>query len=449
MGGNYSDEYVELMVAKNEKLLQEAVPLALGDYWLSLSEGSFHRIQDLRYWLNEAGRNATREGKLDAALEFHLAALTLWERLWTSPSTNTFQSGQARPSVQEPLVDWAAAEGQTNERIQRAIAALDKIYPPVTERQSAPDSIASISDWTPPPRILATHEQLREIVQGETPTRLLGKEANIDSYVAVMSNELPLERARALTILDFFTIAQAVQWRDVIWQVNQQLLQEWSKRKVLDSDERVSEDLGVNLRNKIQVANSNGYFNRYDARWLPDTPPYVWLRTSPFLRREMEKNRSLGDWLASVVNTEIAAWGLRQQLAVLAYKADHGTYPEFLADLVPEYLTFVPIDPYSGRQFEYRPHGLSLDLRFRNYPHEWIPANTPLLWSVGANDQQPELTFLTESSDPSDVSDEKLVRREVYQFIGNVNWYDPLIFLLPTQPFQLPADEEPAAAEEP
>jgi hypothetical protein len=215
----------------------------------------------------------------------------------------------------------------------------------------------------------------------------------------------------------------------------------------VEGSERRIENMGAALREKVRTAWSIGSARASDWQWPPGFPPYEWLRTSPFLRMELLMSRN-SSWLASVANTEVAAWGLRQQLAVLAYKADHRKYPEFLTDLVPEYLPFVPIDPYSGRQFEYRPHGLSLDLRFRNDPHEWIPANSPLLWSVGAGDQQPELTFLTESSDPADVSNEKLVRREVYQFNGNVNWHDPLIFLLPTSPKSL-ADEDSKTADPP
>jgi hypothetical protein len=43
--------------------------------------------------------------------------------------------------------------------------------------------------------------------------------------------------------------------------------------------------------------------------------------------------------------------------ALVAYFADHGRYPEKLADLVPEYLAAIPPDPLTDREYTYRAHG--------------------------------------------------------------------------------------------
>ena len=43
-------------------------------------------------------------------------------------------------------------------------------------------------------------------------------------------------------------------------------------------------------------------------------------------------------------------------LALMAFKADHGSTPDRLADLAPAYLTSVPKDPFSGKDFIYRPN---------------------------------------------------------------------------------------------
>ena len=42
-------------------------------------------------------------------------------------------------------------------------------------------------------------------------------------------------------------------------------------------------------------------------------------------------------------------------LALRAHHADHGNYPPKLDSLVPEYLTEVPLDPFCGKSFVYRP----------------------------------------------------------------------------------------------
>ena len=41
-------------------------------------------------------------------------------------------------------------------------------------------------------------------------------------------------------------------------------------------------------------------------------------------------------------------------LALRCYRLDHGELPPALADLVPEYLAEVPVDPFSGRPLVYR-----------------------------------------------------------------------------------------------
>ena len=49
---------------------------------------------------------------------------------------------------------------------------------------------------------------------------------------------------------------------------------------------------------------------------------------------------------------------LRLQLALLAYRAEHGELPSDLKQLVPKELPKLPADLYSGQQFLYRPAGM-------------------------------------------------------------------------------------------
>jgi len=57
-------------------------------------------------------------------------------------------------------------------------------------------------------------------------------------------------------------------------------------------------------------------------------------------------------------------------LAIRLYEHDHGSWPEALDELVPEYLPAEPFDPFDAemRPFQYRPHG-----------------EPPILYSVGPN----------------------------------------------------------------
>ncbi len=46
---------------------------------------------------------------------------------------------------------------------------------------------------------------------------------------------------------------------------------------------------------------------------------------------------------------------LRIDLALRAYRADHEKYPQALESLAPQYLSEIPLDPFSGQPFVYRP----------------------------------------------------------------------------------------------
>ena len=45
---------------------------------------------------------------------------------------------------------------------------------------------------------------------------------------------------------------------------------------------------------------------------------------------------------------------LRITLMLAAYRADHGTYPEELDDVTPDYFIEVPIDPFVEASFHYQ-----------------------------------------------------------------------------------------------
>ena len=47
----------------------------------------------------------------------------------------------------------------------------------------------------------------------------------------------------------------------------------------------------------------------------------------------------------------------RLAFALAAYRADRGTYPAKLADLVPKYVAKVPQDIFSAAELHYRPEG--------------------------------------------------------------------------------------------
>ena len=115
-----------------------------------------------------------------------------------------------------------------------------------------------------------------------------------------------------------------------------------------------------------------------------------------------------------------------------------------LADLVPDYiprrpddtnLSQVPrtlINPYSGHQFAYVPHGLDLPLD-ANLRNGRLPANTPLFWSTGIDNANPMRADYKYFDNDDKVPNAEPIERQmsVYRFLAPGNgWADALIFPL-------------------
>jgi hypothetical protein len=101
-------------------------------------------------------------------------------------------------------------------------------------------------------------------------------------------------------------------------------------------------------------------------------------------------------------NEEFVRWvarcrGLKLQVALIAYRLDHGDYPSRLEDLVPEYLDQLPDDPYGEGTFRYEAAGFDGVLGYgydpdpnRSSPLQSIPAHEPVLWSPGLENRRIE-----------------------------------------------------------
>lgn len=91
---------------------------------------------------------------------------------------------------------------------------------------------------------------------------------------------------------------------------------------------------------------------------------------------------------------------LRLQLALLAYRAQHGELPSELNQLVPNPLAKLPVDVYSGQDFIYRPQGLPYPIvktpRSNNVVDASIDSDdvlkpgTPFIASIGPYLEKPQ-----------------------------------------------------------
>lgn len=93
---------------------------------------------------------------------------------------------------------------------------------------------------------------------------------------------------------------------------------------------------------------------------------------------------ALDDLPDSYVNRETRQRAMRIILALHAYRIENGAFPNRLEQLVGRYLHSVPIDPWSGEYFGYRPRGFDEPVTFGRPGRTTFAAGTPLVWSKGA-----------------------------------------------------------------
>jgi hypothetical protein len=132
-----------------------------------------------------------------------------------------------------------------------------------------------------------------------------------------------------------------------------------------------------------------GRFHYEDWR---QRPLFTEVETTPLLQGLVWPQATL-----QCVEAEFRQTALRRatliQLALRAYRKDHGRWPSQLKDLAEKYLSPFPVDPYSGQMFWYFPHGRSEITRW-GVGLEWklpgrkervreVAPGEAFLWSAG------------------------------------------------------------------
>jgi hypothetical protein len=127
------------------------------------------------------------------------------------------------------------------------------------------------------------------------------------------------------------------------------------------------------------------------------------------------------------------------EIALVLYHIDHKKYPAQLADLVPDYLHELPLDPYARQPFQYLPSGLNLPLIYWTIAdgHERIEPHTPLFWSVGPGNaglKEVERAEFPDNSEPEPNGELPPKKEEPrYEFLSeDAAWWNtiPLAFPL-------------------
>jgi hypothetical protein len=348
----------------NQKAIALALRASRGSFVHPIGEDpELRAIQKLNYWVVLAAVKLEDEGKLDAALEYYLAAIRICAQVRSCDVHGSWSADMLEPTIWARLRRWAARPHQTPARVLAAGRQLTEA--------TAHDSL------TAPLKL--EYLYLRRILQGDlaAATRLVSGRVTPLSSGIVLWLQLPWERARALRLLNLQTRVELVMAARPVgpeaslfgsWDPESLAGLRWMQRAGANS--RLSELLYV-LRSELNLT----LFS------------YTW--EGP----ESERQRWYPTLAERVQAVEAMLGATRLVLALEAWKLEHGQLPARLDELVGHGLDRLPFDPYSGESFRYLPAGL--DMQFRPTPAlaGWtiwsltgtIPAHTPLVWSTGTN----------------------------------------------------------------
>jgi ABC-type transport system involved in multi-copper enzyme maturation permease subunit len=336
-------------VEANQKIIPLLIEISNRTDW-NLTDEKIHRW-DYSFFpelLINSARHMEDQGNLDAALEQYVAAIRLTLQLSKSGNgamNSDWRYSELFPRVYDLLPYWAARDGQTPQRIKKAIQELGKLAPEIT-----------------PNEMRVKYEYLlckRTILEGFKNAGWANYPEKIPFFSRLWLG-LPWERARALRLSnlichnDLKTLSQA------------------------QTDARENE----RIQTYPPSYGLESYWDQeapYALRRAIDVPPLLY---GPL-------HEILADQFASLINGARATPVI---LALQAWRLEHGNLPKKLDELVGPYLSYLPNDPFSGAPYFYYPEGLRIPNSERYY---YRPANDdwteqisffeisqPLLWST-------------------------------------------------------------------
>jgi hypothetical protein len=295
--------------------------------------------QGLDALLSVAARSAQAQGKLDEAMDDYLAELRLARR---DAVYHGFYMDFGWSGDEQRLRAWAAAPGQTAERVATMLREVTKLTEPPVSRTLD---------------LVSYYQHVRDLIDGNATAMASERLYPADvTFITLWNRWLPWERERALRVLDWFTYDDLTACRQL-------------------------EDALARSEGSPPLSAGTRY--AYGRR-----QPELTLALSEHLYRQFDRTRS---WFGTdqVVASAARRREVRLVLAIEASKLKNGHLPKTLAELVGPYLKDVPHDPYTGEPFRYFPEGLPLPLWRRSFPDSASPevrleAHKPFLWSAGA-----------------------------------------------------------------
>jgi hypothetical protein len=340
-GWEFADAAIRDWVAANKRSLTLALEAARqqrGDFpdfeWAAREHGNLsgEGVIDLMRLLLDSARKVESEDKLEEALQTYVAVLRLGDDLKRSRRLHPMWRNSTRGAAVDAMDRWAAHSKQTPELIKRAISLFRQFD------EDAPSEVPAIlSGWRIERDIFRT-----DVWRGGN----RNEETRSAAETGFVRWGLPWELLRLQRLQDLM-FSTALNGMQVV--------------------ERQLRDRGFVDAELID-------FDRRHSPWKLERttlgPPY----DSP----------SGGDWMM------IPTWRVNQAAtarmhflvwAACDYRRVHQKLPATLSELDPTYFSWVPIDPWTGRNFLWEPNGLPARLDFQTVHLE---VNQPFIASGGA-----------------------------------------------------------------
>ncbi len=278
-----------------------------------------------------SGRQLQMQGKLDEAFDRLLTTLRLACQLDMTDEPRE-ETKKYDNRIYSQFVDWAAEKGQTPERIKAAVKRLSEIDVDALRLDER-------VEWY---YVCARHRLLDgDGVFSDVVYRRNSSESEI-RWMTLM----PWERERAVRMLNLLT--------------------------------STSLDRLHTMEKRIAKRQEIVHYVATNRWWNVGYPGYfeVRLARNDWSERN-EKAQTMADWLTSTCPRYLDQFGyigletasalarfetLRRaaliRMALISWRLKHGKLPNALGELVPEYFSEMPVDPYSARQFQYYADGV-------------------------------------------------------------------------------------------
>ncbi|MEX0937826.1 MAG: hypothetical protein WDZ59_08185 [Pirellulales bacterium] len=387
--GQHLDEFIELsrvecrLPPEMSPRFEQARPIENLKY-LALY-GWIPPVEDFNPAIYSQTGDVTQGGTVD--LDGRLERLLACRRVAVQQENAWFsEPSRDHEYLEKEFVDWATADGQTADRIRRAIRQLE-----IIEEQR----------FRPAQRLANEYLQVRSIILGEQAPSFIAHEnpsPRLELWFAYMANGLPGEEKRAeqaLTILATVSANYLVAVADVAESpqlppsiaisLRQRLRrQSVSMPEILDAESRMYRWRPID-RSRLSGRRELSF----------DISLAHHAKTSLLVAIEFLQPWDLDQFLDRWVDDLARRRAERVRLALIAYRLEHGDYPRTLEELTPDFLQPEQYrDPYATGPFGYAPAGLKIPPEedapyvFRNYDPV-MPIEEPLLWCVGAGDAEP------------------------------------------------------------